>query len=74
MISCLISAFSTVHSIVSTTVISHELAKHLAEEYGANATAVEAKIAKLRFDWKTFSPENCTVVYKSKEAVSQDKK
>jgi hypothetical protein len=70
-----IAALSTISSLVSTTVIAHELPKHLSEVYGANAKAVEAKIAKLRFDWKTFSPEKCTVVYSSgNDAASQDKK
>lgn len=31
--------------------------------YGADRAAVEAKIARLRFDWKTFDPDNCSVIY-----------
>jgi len=44
-------------------VIAHELPAHLAEMYGANETAVVEKIARLRFDWATYDPETCKVVY-----------
>jgi hypothetical protein len=48
---------------IGQTVIAEELADHLARTYGANKTAAEAKINKLRFDWKTFDSEKCTVTY-----------
>lgn len=48
-------------------VVAHELAGHLAEVYGADKAAVEAKIARLRFDWATYFPEDCSVVYGVKD-------
>jgi membrane-associated phospholipid phosphatase len=45
------------------TVIAETLADHLVSTYGSNKAAVEAKISRLRFDWKSFSPEACTVTY-----------
>jgi len=39
------------------------LPKHLAEEYGANEAAAREKVRKLRFNWATFDPKTCTVVY-----------
>jgi hypothetical protein len=48
---------------IGQTVVAEELADHLATTYGSNKAAVEAKIKKLRFDWKTFDSEKCTVTY-----------
>ena len=48
-------------------VIAEDLPNHLAEVYGANPVAVRAKIAKLRFDWKTYNPRTCSVKYSSEE-------
>lgn len=45
--------------------VANALPEHLASTYGASKAAVEAKIARLRFDWATFDPNNCTVVYDS---------
>lgn len=46
------------------TVIAEKLAVHLHRMYGSNKKAVREKIRKLQFDWHTFDPEACTVVYK----------
>jgi PAP2 superfamily len=40
--------------------IARQLPTYLAERFGSNATAVEAKVKTLRFDWKTFNPIDCT--------------
>lgn len=44
-------------------VIADKLPDHLFWMYGSNRKAVREKIRKLRFDWNTFNPEDCTVVY-----------
>lgn len=48
-------------------VIAEELPMYLAEVYGANEEAVRAKIARLRFDWNTYSPRRTTVKYSNPE-------
>lgn len=40
--------------------IARQLPTYLAQRFGSNATAVEAKVKTLRFDWKTFNPIDCT--------------
>lgn len=42
--------------------VAEALPAHLAVMYNANKTAVEEKIARLRFDWKNFDPNSCTTV------------
>jgi len=43
--------------------VSRALPDYLATNFGADKAAAEAKIAKLRFDWATFDPSTCTVIY-----------
>jgi hypothetical protein len=45
-------------------VISEQLAKYLAQTYGSDQEAVEAKIREKRFDWKTYDAVKCTVTPK----------
>jgi PAP2 superfamily len=40
-------------------IIAERLADFLAEKYGSNRAAVQAKIDKERFDWEKFDPETC---------------
>jgi hypothetical protein len=44
-------------------VLAEKLADHLSEKYGADHQAVQEKIDLLTFDWNTFDPFDCTVVY-----------
>ena len=42
--------------------IAKVLPAHLSQMYGANKTAVEEKLARLRFDWNDFNDLKCQVV------------
>ena len=45
---------------LGSMILSEKLADHLAEEYGADRAAVQAKIEQMRIDWRTFDSETCT--------------
>ena len=42
-------------------ILLDKLADHLAEKYGSNRNAVQAKIESKAFDWANFIPEDCSI-------------
>jgi hypothetical protein len=44
-------------------IIAERLAEHLAWTYGGDPECYQEKIDRLRFDWHTFDPVTCTVIY-----------
>lgn len=44
-------------------VIADVLADYLASTYGGTSECYQKKIDHLRFDWNTFDPQRCEVIY-----------
>jgi hypothetical protein len=44
-------------------ILADKLADHLSGKYGASREVIQNKINSLTFDWNTFDPVECTVVF-----------